>query len=76
MLGTDPAALGPAPAEGVCIHGLYLEGCGWDAKAKQLCESAPKVGCHSAHMLGLWVWGPGAETEGVAAWGCASPHQR
>ena len=31
------------PNEGVYIHGLYLEGCGWDAVAKQLCESEPKV---------------------------------
>ncbi len=43
MLGTDPAALVDPPTEGVYIHGLFLEGCGWDARARQLCESRPKV---------------------------------
>ncbi len=32
------------PSEGVYIHGLFLEGCGWDSTARQLAESAPKVG--------------------------------
>jgi len=39
--------------EGLIVHGLYLEGCAWDANAGLLCESAPKVGLHrnrSEHM--------------------------
>jgi dynein heavy chain len=28
--------------EGVYIHGLYLEGCSWDMRAKQLKESSPR----------------------------------
>jgi hypothetical protein len=30
------------PDEGVYIHGLFLEGCGWDEKSRSLIESAPK----------------------------------
>jgi len=43
MLEVDPATYGKPPADGVYIYGMYIEGCGWDAKRKQLCESAPKV---------------------------------
>lgn len=43
MMGTEPGQLGAPPPEGVYIHGLFLEGCGWDAKARQLCESRPKA---------------------------------
>ena len=32
-----------APAEGVFIHGLFLEGCRWDDKKEALEESLPKV---------------------------------
>ncbi len=43
MLGTDPNAYTEAPAEGLYTYGLFLEGCGWDGAAGQLCESQPKV---------------------------------
>ena len=31
------------PAEGLYIHGLYLEGAGWNRQDRQLVESQPKV---------------------------------
>jgi dynein heavy chain len=43
MLGADPGQLGKPPPEGVYIHGLFLEGCGWDARSRALCESRPKA---------------------------------
>ena len=43
MLGMDPAQYKEAPEDGVYIHGLFLEGAGWDAESSQLCESAPAV---------------------------------
>ena len=29
--------------EGLVVHGMFLEGCGWDASTGMLCESQPKV---------------------------------
>lgn len=31
------------PHAGVYIHGLYLDGAGWDKRNSRLCEPAPKV---------------------------------
>ena len=31
-----------APAEGVYIHGLYLDGCAWSAKENRLVDAEPK----------------------------------
>eukprot|EP00798_Chlamydomonas_sp_ICE-L_P012762 gene12762-16013_t len=31
------------PAEGVAVHGMYIEGCGWDSVNKKLKDSDPKV---------------------------------
>jgi len=32
-----------APAEGIYVHGLYLEGCSWNKKEMTLVDSPPKV---------------------------------
>lgn len=44
MMAVDPSQYSSPPADGVYVHGMYLEGCGWDAEHKQLAESRPKVG--------------------------------
>ena len=38
-------AVREAPSEGVYVHGLYLDGCAWDAKAGRLVDSEPKARC-------------------------------
>jgi dynein heavy chain len=39
----DPATITASPETGVHIHGLFLQGCGWDSQAGQLRESEPDV---------------------------------
>jgi len=43
MLDVDYEQYQTAPSEGVYVYGMFIEGCGWDAKARKLCESQPKV---------------------------------
>merc|ERR1711939_1138126 len=39
----DPEDLKEGPAEGVYIHGLFLDGCGWSKKESKLVEAPAKV---------------------------------
>lgn len=43
MLDERVEDLTTPPAEGVYVHGLFLEGCGWDMKRQALCESEERV---------------------------------
>jgi dynein heavy chain len=38
----DPKRLKSPPAEGVYVHGLFLEGCAWNKQTKMLREAQPK----------------------------------
>ncbi|VDM31966.1 unnamed protein product [Hydatigera taeniaeformis] len=42
VIGEDMAGLHQSPADGCYIHGLYLEGCGWNGSDKCLIESRPR----------------------------------
>ena len=53
MMGTDPSEYQSGPEDGIYIHGLFLEGCAWNAADKQLCESRPKVLSESAPVIWL-----------------------
>lgn len=39
----DPEDVKEGPAEGVYIHGMYLDGCGWSKKESKLVEAPAKV---------------------------------
>jgi len=39
----DPEDVKEGPSEGVYVHGLYLDGCGWSKKEAKLVEAPPKV---------------------------------
>lgn len=43
MLSNDPEQYKTPPEEGVYVHGLFLEGCRWDAQQQELVESNPKA---------------------------------
>ncbi|KAK3267509.1 hypothetical protein CYMTET_23939 [Cymbomonas tetramitiformis] len=43
VIGMNVDDFPAAPEDGVYIHGMYLEGCAFDAKKKMLCESEPKI---------------------------------
>jgi Dynein heavy chain C-terminal domain len=53
IIPRDPSALLAAPIEGVYIHGMYLEGCGWDSSVEELTESRPKVLTEPAPVVWL-----------------------
>jgi dynein heavy chain, axonemal len=53
VIPQDAAALQEPPPVGVYVHGLYLEGCGWDAQAQTLTESRPKVLTEAAPVIWL-----------------------
>ena len=48
-----PADVLEAPEAGLVVYGMFLEGCGWDAAAAELVESAPKVLFTEAPMIWL-----------------------
>lgn len=52
-LGMDKAAHAEPPQDGVYLEGLFLEGAGWDAEKRMLCEQAPKVLTVSAPVMWL-----------------------
>ena len=70
MMGTDPSEYASGPEDGIYVHGLFLEGCAWDAGGKQLTESRPKVRWNGGTGVGAqggretaqgWLKGRGGE---------------
>ena len=57
-----------APAEGVCVYGLYLDGCAWNGKENRLVDSEPKKLFAPLPVLYVTgVLGKDKKTEGVYA---------
>lgn len=53
VMNLNPAEYTEPPPEGAYIHGLFLEGCGWDEDNKRLCESRPKALFDAAPVIWL-----------------------
>ena len=47
----DVDAIREAPAEGVYVHGLFLDGCAWSAKENRLVDAEPKKLFHPLPVL-------------------------
>jgi dynein heavy chain len=62
-VATDGSA--PAPDEGCYIHGLYLEGCRWDASKGVLGESEAKVLYSEVPVIWLKPTTEAMPTEGI-----------
>jgi len=71
------AEAGQYGPDGLIVHGMFLEGCGWDAQAGQLCESDPKVRKSRGRCacVGAWrVWGAWGVGRAAVCWymGCCA----
>ena len=53
FMGMDPNALQKPPTDGIYVHGLFLEGCGWDQATGSLDESKPKLLFEAAPVIWL-----------------------
>lgn len=47
----DVDAIKDAPAEGVFVYGLYLDGCAWSARENRLVDAEPKKLYHPLPVL-------------------------
>jgi hypothetical protein len=50
-LPQDVDTIREAPAEGVYVHGLFLDGCAWSTKENRLVDSEPKKLFHPLPVL-------------------------
>jgi len=64
----DVESLRDAPAEGVYVYGLYLDGCAWSGRENRLVDAEPKKLYHALPVLyvtGVQVrifWGGGGRS--------------